>query len=123
MSHSTNTKNNAGKRLFDWLDERYKFSPLIDYMSHKEVPIHRHTVWYYMGGVSLFLFIVQVVTGILLVLYYRPGAEEAFESVRSGHVRRDQVVQVALHGRGIQAEQVVGYRGISQQRAESAVGS
>ncbi|MCK5619665.1 MAG: cytochrome B, partial [Candidatus Krumholzibacteria bacterium] len=78
MSDSTNTKNNATQRVVDWLDERYNISPLIDYMKHKEVPIHRHTVWYYMGGVSLFLFIVQVVTGILLVLYYRPGAESAF---------------------------------------------
>jgi cytochrome b6 len=31
---------------------------------------------------SLFLFTVQVVTGILLLLYYRPSAENAFESVQ-----------------------------------------
>ena len=30
---------------------------------------------------TLFFFIVQVLTGILLMLYYRPSAEEAFESV------------------------------------------
>ena len=30
---------------------------------------------------TLFFFVVQVVTGILLMLYYRPSAEEAFESV------------------------------------------
>jgi cytochrome b6 len=51
-------------------------------MRKKEVPVHRHTVWYYMGGVTLFLFVVQVFTGILLVLYYRPGQDSAFESVR-----------------------------------------
>ena len=48
----------------------------------KEVPLHRHTIWYYFGGMTLFLFAVQVVTGILLLLYYRPSAEEAFESVQ-----------------------------------------
>ena len=31
---------------------------------------------------TLFLFIVQVVTGILLLLYYRPWPDNAFESVR-----------------------------------------
>src|SRR5213083_3502904 len=48
----------------------------------KTVPIHRHTIWYYFGGMTLFLFSVQVVTGILLLLYYRPSAETAFESVQ-----------------------------------------
>src|SRR5438046_7630415 len=48
----------------------------------KEVPVHRHSIWYYFGGMTLFLFIVQVVTGILLLLYYRPSAETAFESVQ-----------------------------------------
>src|SRR5437762_9966149 len=48
----------------------------------KTVPIHRHTIWYYFGGMTLFLFSVQVGTGILLLLYYRPSAETAFESVQ-----------------------------------------
>lgn len=69
-------------RVMTWLDERFHISPLFDYMKKKEVPVHKHTIWYYMGGVSLFLFIVQLFTGILLLLYYRPGAESAYESVR-----------------------------------------
>lgn len=48
----------------------------------KEVPLHRHTVWYYLGGMTLFLFAIQVATGVLLLFYYRPSAEEAYESVR-----------------------------------------
>ncbi|MGD9487132.1 MAG: cytochrome bc complex cytochrome b subunit [Calditrichaceae bacterium] len=68
--------------FFKWLDERYTLSPLVDYMKHKRVPVHRHSIWYYMGGVSLFLFIVQVFSGILLLLYYQPGVDSAFESVR-----------------------------------------
>ena len=51
-------------------------------VSKKEVPLHRHSIWYYFGGMTLFLFTVQVVTGILLLLYYRPSAENAFESVQ-----------------------------------------
>ncbi|MEE9271022.1 MAG: cytochrome bc complex cytochrome b subunit [Candidatus Krumholzibacteria bacterium] len=70
------------QRIFGWLDERFHISPLIEFMRHKKVPVHRHTVWYYMGGVALFLFVVQVATGILLVLYYQADEEAAFESVR-----------------------------------------
>ena len=46
------------------------------------MPLHRHTFWYYFGGMTLFLFMIQVVTGILLLLYYRPSAGEAFESIQ-----------------------------------------
>jgi cytochrome b6 len=72
----------TAKKFYPWLDERFKISPLIEYMRHKYVPIHRHTIWYYMGGVTLFLFIVQVFTGILLLFYYQPGVDSAYESVR-----------------------------------------
>ena len=39
-------------------------------------------MWYYFGGITLFLFGVQVATGILLLLYYRPTPTEAYESVQ-----------------------------------------
>jgi cytochrome b6 len=50
--------------------------------AEKQIPVHRHTVFYYLGGMALFLFLIQVSTGILLLLYYRPSAAEAFESVQ-----------------------------------------
>ena len=34
-----------------------------------------------MGGVSFFLFLVEVITGVLLMFYYRPTAEYAFNDV------------------------------------------
>jgi len=48
----------------------------------KKVPVFYGTIWYYLGGVSLFLFGIQIITGILLLLYYQPGAATAFESVK-----------------------------------------
>ncbi len=72
----------ASQNIFSWLDERYNLSPLVTFLQHKEVPVHRQSVWYYTGGVALFLFIVQVATGILLLFYYQPGVDSAFESVR-----------------------------------------
>jgi len=65
-----------------WLDERLSISTLTRTAQKKEVPLHRQSIWYYFGGMTLFLFVVQVVTGILLLLYYRPSAENAFESVQ-----------------------------------------
>lgn len=72
----------AGNRLIDWLRERYDTSAIEQLIQQKQVPIHRHTIWYYFGGITLFFFIIQVFTGILLLLYYRPTAEAAFESVQ-----------------------------------------
>ena len=69
-------------RLYGWVNERFKIDALVDYMGDKRVPVHGHSAFYYFGGISLFLFIVQVITGILLLMYYRPGAESAYESVR-----------------------------------------
>jgi len=65
-----------------WFDERLGLDSILHLAEKKEVPVHRHTFWYYWGGMTLFLFGVQVCTGILLLLYYRPSADEAYESVR-----------------------------------------
>jgi quinol-cytochrome oxidoreductase complex cytochrome b subunit len=67
--------------LGSWLGERLPLAAVKAFAEHKTVPVHRATVFYYFGGMTLFFFVVQVLTGILLMLYYRPSAEAAFESV------------------------------------------
>jgi cytochrome b6 len=69
-------------KISDWFFERFPIQGWIEFFKKKSVPIHKHSFWYYTGGFCLFLFIIQVVTGILLLLYYRPTAEAAFESVQ-----------------------------------------
>lgn len=69
-------------KLWLWLDERIGLGDFAKLAKKKEVPLHRHTFWYYFGGMTLFLFMIQVATGILLLLYYRPSASEAFESIQ-----------------------------------------
>ncbi|PTL37097.1 cytochrome bc complex cytochrome b subunit [Candidatus Methylomirabilis limnetica] len=71
-----------GDRITAWLEERIDLSALKHLIQKKVIPVHRHTVWYYVGGMTLFLFGIQVATGILLTLYYRPSSEEAYESVQ-----------------------------------------
>jgi quinol-cytochrome oxidoreductase complex cytochrome b subunit len=70
------------EKTYFWFNERAQLDSLVEFMGKKYVPVHRHSIWYYFGGVSLFLFIIQVVTGILLLLYYKSGEELAFESIQ-----------------------------------------
>jgi len=70
------------RRVRDWLDERLEWHQILDFLEHKTVPLHRFSYWYFLGGITLFLFGVQVATGMLLLLYYRPTSNEAFESVQ-----------------------------------------
>ncbi len=48
----------------------------------KNVQRHGSSIWYYMGGLALFFLCVQIVTGILLMLYYRPVPESAHDSIQ-----------------------------------------
>ncbi|MFW6206055.1 MAG: cytochrome b [Gemmatimonadota bacterium] len=76
------TTEGRARRLFRWLDERLGLSALKPLARKKTVPVHKHSVWYYLGGMAVFLFVLQIATGILLLFYYRPSAEGAFESVQ-----------------------------------------
>jgi cytochrome b6 len=72
----------ASSRIRKWLDERFGWTEIIGFIQHKTVPRHRFSHWYFLGGMTLFLFAIQVLTGILLLLYYRPSPNEAYESVQ-----------------------------------------
>src|SRR5512135_328343 len=69
-------------KMLGWFDERLGISEAIAFLRHKTVPIGNHAIWYYFGGVSLFLFGIQVATGLLLLFYYKPGVESSYESVQ-----------------------------------------
>jgi cytochrome b6 len=69
-------------KLRAWFDDRYHLDSIKKFMAEKSVPVHRGSMWYYFGGVSLFLFIIQVVTGILLLMYYKGTEASAYESVQ-----------------------------------------
>jgi len=70
------------ERTTRWMQERYPLDKVTGFAEKKQVPLYHGTIWYYFGGVTLFLFLIQVVTGILLLFYYRTGADQAYESVR-----------------------------------------
>lgn len=69
------------RKILYWLERRLHASPLIELALHKRVPVHKHSVWYYFGGISLLLLLVQAATGILLMVYYVPQLEGAHASI------------------------------------------
>ncbi len=65
--------------VVDWVDERIAVRQLVAGLLHVAIPRTAHT--YYLGGITLFCFMVQATTGILLALYYQPTPETAYDSV------------------------------------------
>ena len=63
------------------INERIGLDAIISLARKKMVPVHRHSIWYYMGGLLLFLCLIQAITGVLLLFYYKPSAETAYQSV------------------------------------------
>ncbi len=67
--------------LKKWFYERTGIEVILDFLNKKQVPDHKYTFWYYPGSILLFLIVIQIVTGCLLLLYYKPTMESAYESV------------------------------------------
>ena len=68
-------------RIYGWFDQRYQITPLLEKnVTHKKVP--RTLGWAAcFGGLSLLTFMVQVFTGMLLLMYYKPDPARAWDSV------------------------------------------
>ena len=74
MSEETRFRQRIKEMLpFDW--------SLLTHMGSEPVPYHLKKWWFCLGGTVLYLFIVQVVTGIALTFYYVPSPDEAYASV------------------------------------------
>jgi quinol-cytochrome oxidoreductase complex cytochrome b subunit len=71
------------ERAGRWFDERFPVPAIRSALSkqvHKLLP--PHVGWFHtMGGMLIFLAVQQILTGILLMVYYRPTTDAAFESV------------------------------------------
>ncbi len=75
---------NAPGWMQRYLNSRYNMevaNTFVDKQMHKRLP--PHTGWLHIfGSLSLLLFISQTITGILLLIYYRPTPDEAHESIK-----------------------------------------
>ncbi len=66
-------------RVFKWLDERLDLRGL--YKNTLDRPEPRGSWWNTLGSATLFLFIVQILTGIFLATYYTPSPDHAYDSI------------------------------------------
>lgn len=65
-----------------WFHERLPVSRAdLRELTNEPVPNHLKRWWFCLGGTPAYLFVVQIVTGILLAFYYQPAPETAYESV------------------------------------------
>jgi quinol-cytochrome oxidoreductase complex cytochrome b subunit len=70
-------------RIADWVHERIPVSSeTLAELTNEPVPNHLKRWWFCLGGTPAYLFVVQIVTGILLAMYYQPAPGTAYESIR-----------------------------------------
>ncbi len=69
--------------LVQWLDDRVSIRPLLATLAENlRKPVPRHAnVLYTLGSLALFLFLLQAITGILMMVYYKPTVRDAYNSV------------------------------------------
>jgi ubiquinol-cytochrome c reductase cytochrome b subunit len=67
--------------LLGWLDRRFPASTLWKkHLTQYYVPKNLN-FWYLFGSLALLVLVIQIVTGIFLVMHYKPDAAQAFQSV------------------------------------------
>jgi ubiquinol-cytochrome c reductase cytochrome b subunit len=71
------------KRIFEWIEVRLGIKELADKELTGYLLPRNINFWYSMGSILLFIFALQIVTGILLLIYYIPDAEKAFNSIKA----------------------------------------
>ena len=71
------------RRTAHYLAERFPVEKMnfASMVQKKDVPVHRLSWGYYLGGLALFCFTVQIVTGLMLLFYYQPTVSDAHASV------------------------------------------
>jgi ubiquinol-cytochrome c reductase cytochrome b subunit len=71
-----------GKKLADYLDVRLGIREILEQNLTRYLLPRNINTWYTLGSVLLTLFAVQIVSGVLLLIYYVPNTDEAFRSVQ-----------------------------------------
>jgi ubiquinol-cytochrome c reductase cytochrome b subunit len=73
--------------VLTWVDQRFPLMSLWrDHLSQYYAP-KNFNFWYFFGSLAMLVLVIQIVTGIFLVMHYKPSAAEAFASVE--YIMRD----------------------------------
>jgi ubiquinol-cytochrome c reductase cytochrome b subunit len=70
-----------GTKLLAWVDSRFPLSSTIEGHLTKYYAPKNFNFWYFFGSLAILVLALQIITGIFLVMHYKPDAEKAFQSV------------------------------------------
>ncbi|MEA3350876.1 MAG: cytochrome b N-terminal domain-containing protein [Chloroflexota bacterium] len=68
------------ENILTWLEERLGLEAIYETVLNRKVP--KVNWWFTLGSASLFLCVMQVVTGIFLTMYYVPSPDAAYDSIQ-----------------------------------------
>jgi ubiquinol-cytochrome c reductase cytochrome b subunit len=77
----------AGEKLLNWVDNRFPLTKLWNDQWGQYYAPKNFNFWYIFGSLAMLVLVIQIVTGIFLVMHYKPDAAQAFASVE--YIMRD----------------------------------
>ncbi|WP_068672015.1 menaquinol-cytochrome c reductase cytochrome b subunit [Oceanobacillus sp. Castelsardo] len=75
------------QKMYDWIDERIDVTPIWRDIADHEVPEHVNPAHHFsafvycFGGLTFFVVVIQILSGMFLTMYYVPDIENAWKSV------------------------------------------
>lgn len=75
------------QKIYDWVDERLDITPMWRDIADHEVPEHVNPAHHFsafvycFGGLTFFITVIQILSGMFLTMYYVPDIINAYESV------------------------------------------
>ncbi|HLR41900.1 MAG TPA: cytochrome b6 [Pseudogracilibacillus sp.] len=93
------------QKLYDWVDDRIDVTPIWRDIADHEVPEHVNPAYHFsafvycFGGLTFFVVVIQVLSGMFLTMYYVPDIENAWKSVYylQSQVAHGQIVRGMHH--------------------------
>ena len=76
------------QKMYDWVDERLNITPMWRDLADHEVPEHVNPAHHFsafvycFGGLTFFITVIQILSGMFLTMYYVPDIINAYESVK-----------------------------------------
>ncbi len=86
MSKKTQTANQHNA-LVNWIDKRFPLIETWEYHLSKYYAPRNFNFWYFFGSLALVVLVIQIISGLWLTMYYKPDAQQAFNSIQ--YIMRD----------------------------------
>lgn len=72
------SRRSVTQRIWNWFVERTRIEPILD----TKITDRALNPMYCLGGLTFLFFVLLVITGIMLAIYYNPAPDAAYDSVQ-----------------------------------------